>query len=56
MIVEFRESIPEEYGKQFASYVDGMILNSIASAKQAAGMTDQAEYVKSKLAEKPKIQ
>lgn len=56
MIVEFRESIPEEYGKQFASYVDGMILNAIASAKQAAGKTDQAEYVKSKLSEKPKIQ
>jgi aminopeptidase N len=56
MIVQLREAIPEEYGKQFASYFDSMILSGIASAKQAAGMTDQAEYVKSKLSEKPKIQ
>jgi aminopeptidase N len=49
MIVRFRDSIPIEYAGQFKSYFNGMILNGIASAKQSMGLTDQAEYVRTKL-------
>lgn len=50
MIVSFRETIP----KQYQAYFNVMILNSIATAKQTAGMTEQADYVKSKIADKTK--
>jgi hypothetical protein len=52
MIINFRDSIPAEYGQQVTSYINGMILNGIASAKQSAGLTAQADYVKAKLAPK----
>jgi aminopeptidase N len=52
MIVRFRDTIPEEYKMQFLSYFNGMILNGIVTAKQSLGMTDHAEYVKSKIAVK----
>jgi aminopeptidase N len=55
MIVSFRDSVPEEYRQQILSYFNGMILNGIATSKQKAGMTEQAEYVKSKVADKPKV-
>jgi aminopeptidase N len=48
MIVRFRDSIPIEYAGQFKSYFNGMILNGIATAKQSMGLTDQAEYVRTK--------
>jgi hypothetical protein len=35
-------------------YFNGMILNSIAASKQSKGMTQQADYVKSKLPVKTK--
>jgi aminopeptidase N len=50
MIVRFRDSVPKEYTGQFQPYFNGMILNGIASAKQSMGLTDQAEYVKTKMA------
>jgi aminopeptidase N len=49
MIVRFRDSIPEEYKMQFLSYFNGMILNGIVTTKQSLGMSDHAEYVKSKI-------
>ena len=49
MIVRFRDTIPKQYRQQFEPYFNGMILNSIAAIKQSSGMTEQAEYVKSKL-------
>jgi hypothetical protein len=49
MIVAFRDSFPEKYRKQLSPYLNGMILNSIATSKQSAGMTEQADYVYSKL-------
>ena len=55
MIVRFRDSVPEEYRQQILSYFNGMILNGIATSKQKAGMTEQEEYVKSKIADKPKV-
>jgi aminopeptidase N len=54
MIVRFRDTIPEQYRQQVAPYFNGMILNGIATSKQSKGMTEQAEYVKSKLPGKAK--
>jgi len=54
MIVRFRDTIPEQYRPQIDPYLNGMILNSIASSKQSKGMTEQADYVKSKLPGKEK--
>ena len=54
MIVKFRDTIPEQYRQMLAPYLNGMILNGIASSKQSKGMTDQADYVRSKLPSKPK--
>jgi len=50
LIVEFRDAIPVEFSEQILPYLNGMILNGIASSKQNAGMTEQADYVKSKIA------
>jgi len=49
MIVHFRDTIPQQYRQMMDPYFNGMILNSIASSKQSKGMTQQADYVKSKL-------
>lgn len=49
MIVRFRDEIQNRSGRQVQSYINGMILDGLVSAKQAAGLTEQADYVKSKL-------
>jgi aminopeptidase N len=49
MIVQFRDSVPEEYSGQFQSYFNGMILNGIATSKKSQGLTEQEDYVKSKI-------
>ena len=49
MIVSFRDTIPLQYRQMIAPYLNGMILNGIASSKQSKGMTEEADYVKSKL-------
>lgn len=54
MIVRFRDTIPKQYRQQIDPYLNGMILNGIAMSKQSKGMTDQADYVKSKLPGKTK--
>jgi aminopeptidase N len=54
IIVSFRDTIPSQYRQQTDPYLNGMILNGIASSKQTKGMTEQAEYVKSKLPSRPK--
>jgi aminopeptidase N len=54
MIVSFRDTIPEQYRQMLNPYFNGMILNGIASSKQSKGMTEQADYVKSKLPGKAK--
>jgi aminopeptidase N len=48
MIVKTRESLPPEYGSQFKGYFNN-ILNSIAAARKAMGLTEQEDYVKSKV-------
>mgnify|MGYP001791526429 FL=1 len=52
MIVSFRDTIPQQIRQQVEGYFNGMILNSIAMNKQSNGMTEQADYVKSKLPQK----
>ncbi len=54
MIVRFRDTIPKQYRQQIDPYLNGLILNGIAISKQSKGMTDQADYVKSKLPGKTK--
>lgn len=54
MIVSLRDTIPQQYRQQIAPYLNGMILNGIASSKQAKGLTEQADYVRSKLPVKAK--
>ncbi len=54
MIVRFRDEIPEQYRPQTDPYLNGMILSGIASSKQSKGMTELADYVKSKLPVKEK--
>jgi aminopeptidase N len=54
MIVKFRDTIPQQYQQMLIPYFNGMILNGLASSKQSKGMTEQADYVKSKLPAKPK--
>jgi aminopeptidase N len=49
MIVSFRDTIPKQYRQQIDPYLNGMILNGIASSKQSKGFTEMADYVKSKL-------
>jgi aminopeptidase N len=49
MIVSFRDTIPEKYRLMITPFLNGMILNGIATSKQSKGMTEQADYVKSKL-------
>jgi len=54
MIVHFRDTIPEQYRQMLNPYFNGMILNSLMMSKQSKGMTEQADYVKSKLPVKAK--
>ncbi len=54
MIVSFRDTIPKQYRERMDPFFNGMILNGIASYKQSKGMTEQADYVKSKLPAKAK--
>jgi aminopeptidase N len=49
MIASLRDSLPEQDGKLYLSFINGWILNSLATAKQSSGMTEQADYVTSKL-------
>ncbi|MGD0583953.1 MAG: M1 family aminopeptidase [Bacteroidales bacterium] len=56
LLISFRDSIPAQYSQQILPYINGVILNGIASAKQSANMTAQAEYVKSRLAGNNKSQ
>lgn len=54
MIVSFRDEVPAQYRQQIDPYLNGMILNGIVMSKQSKGLTEQADYVKSKLPAKPK--
>lgn len=49
MIVSFRDTIPAQYRQQTDPYLNGMVLNGLAMSKQSKGMTEEAQYVRSKL-------
>jgi aminopeptidase N len=49
MIVRLRDTIPEAYATQIRSYINGILLAGIASAKQSMGEKALAAYVRSKL-------
>jgi len=55
MIVDFRDAIPEQFSGQILPYLNGMILNGIASAKEKMGMTELADYVRSKITGKKEV-
>ncbi len=48
IIVKFREAVPQQY-HHFSDPFINKVLNEIAEKKQAAGMKEQADYIKSKL-------
>jgi aminopeptidase N len=48
-IVKLRESIPQSYRKETDPFINNIILKGIADKKESDGLTEQAEYVKSKL-------
>ena len=48
LIVKFREDMPLQYHSWSDGYING-VLTGIAEAKQAAGLKEQADYIKSKL-------
>jgi len=54
LLVSFRDSIPEQYRDWIEGYMNETLFKDIAAAKQASGMTEQADYVNSKLPAKPK--
>jgi aminopeptidase N len=54
MIVHFREDVPKQYRGTTDPVVNGQ-LKSLLAKKQAQGLTEQADYIKSKLiSDKPK--
>lgn len=56
MIIRFRDAIPEQYRANINPYINGMVLNGIASSKQNTGSPELADYVKGKIGgpDKPK--
>ena len=49
MIISFRDAIPNQYTQMITPYINGMILNTIATSKQSKGLIEQADYIKSKI-------
>jgi len=48
LIVKFREAIPQAYHSQTDPFINAA-LSGIANRKEAAGLKDQADYIKSKV-------
>jgi aminopeptidase N len=48
-IVTFRDEIPEAFKGQTDPYINGVLLKGLATKKKDAGLTEQSEYVISKL-------
>ena len=48
-IVVFRDAIPEAFKSQTDPFINGMLLKGLATKKKDAGLTEQANYVISKL-------
>ena len=48
-IVTFRDAIPESFKGQTDPYINGVLLKGLAAKKKEAGLTEQSDYVISKL-------
>ena len=48
-IVKFRESIPGGYRNQTDPFINNYLLQGLATKKDAAGLKEQADYIRSKL-------
>ena len=48
-IVTFRDAIPESFKGQTDPYINGVLLKGFAAKKKEAGLTEQSDYVISKL-------
>ncbi len=48
LLIQFKETIPQAYRKQTDPYFDNA-LNGVAAQKEASGMQDQADYIKTKV-------
>ncbi len=48
-IVKFRESIPGGYRNQTDPFINNFLLQGLATKKDAAGLKEQADYIRSKL-------
>jgi aminopeptidase N len=53
-IVKFRDAVPEAFKGQTDTFINGTVLKGLVTQKAAAGLTEQAEYIKSKLPEDEK--
>lgn len=52
MIVKFREAVPSAFRNQTDPFINNVILKGLAGKKQTAGLTEQADYINSKLGDK----
>jgi aminopeptidase N len=53
-IVKFREAIPGGYRAQTDPFINNFLLKGLQSKKEAAGLIEQADYIKSQIPEKKK--
>jgi aminopeptidase N len=53
-ITTFRDAVPEAFKGQTDAFINGVVLKGLVTKKIEAGLTDQAEYIKSKLPEEDK--
>lgn len=53
-IVTFRDAIPEAFKGQTDPFINGVLLKGLMQKKKDAGLTEQSEYIKSKLPEEDK--
>ena len=54
IITKFRDAVPEAFKGQTDPFINGFVLKGLVTKKTAAGLKDQAEYIKSKLPEEDK--
>jgi aminopeptidase N len=48
-IVKFRDQIPGGIKPQTDPFINGILLKGLVAKKKQAGLTDQAEYIQSKI-------
>ena len=53
-IVAFRDAIPDAFQGQTNPFINGILLKGLVTKKKDAGLTEQADYIKSKLPEEDK--